>query len=285
MEEEIRPLSGNELIVKLKEVFDQYDFSTLKIKEKIIEEGIFIRYEWCEGINRFIEFLKRELRLSHPSSYHDTIKYLINRIFLKNNANLEVRRDKKRIDMVEKNPPHRKHEVKTLEYILLKQFRTKLSLLMKQATKQANLRNIWWICYLHQAKTIKGRVCVYFLGFITMSAARLKRIKTAKNKKEVLNQIISKQQELEKEIIEEEQIDPEELENEFLFGVENAVVSNLRADLINALQAEERIRKEKQQVEQEKQRVEQENEKIRKENEYLRQKIEELEKKSKICKY
>ncbi len=94
-----------------------------------------------------------------------------------------------------------------------------------------NLRHVWWFIYLHQAKDIKARTCFYFLGIIRMTAERVKMIKHRKDRSAFITKLQDSIDEAEKQIIAQEELTAEELDGEFLFGVENHILKKMREDL------------------------------------------------------
>jgi hypothetical protein len=55
-------LAGNDLIHRLKNVFDSYDFSSIKQLVHSTPFGFDVIYLWCSGINAFLKFIEDELK-------------------------------------------------------------------------------------------------------------------------------------------------------------------------------------------------------------------------------
>jgi hypothetical protein len=131
MSQTYNPLSGKALILRLQTDFDHFDFSTIKTITNESDLGFTIIYKWCHGISEFIRFMESELKMSVGSSYHDAMKYLINRLYFDSQGLLEVNSGKKRIDLIippssETNIKGVHHEIKTFEFLSRKSFRQKM---------------------------------------------------------------------------------------------------------------------------------------------------------------
>jgi hypothetical protein len=130
---------------------------------------------------------------------------------------------------------------------------------------------------LRECKGIKARPCSTFLGLLQVPAEVARAATRKADLDALVKEIVIMAEETETKVIDEEDIDDDELEEGFLFGVENQVTKSLRADVIAmnkentrlkiAVREKEVALKEKEVALQEK---EADNQRLRAENERLK---------------
>ena len=228
-DDEPEPLAGKALLERLHADLDNVDIATLKSARGASGKTTF-RYVWCEPLSRFLGFLKWHVKLSAATSYHDSVKYLISRIELGGNGMLEVQRGKHRIDLVDEKG--RWHEVKTHEVKRHGELAKVVRNFVRQIQRDTAGREVWWLGFLRGCKDIKARPCSTFLGLLQVHA-EVARSATRKAELDALvKEIVTMVEETESKVIDEEDIDDDELEEGFLFGVENQITKSLRKDVI-----------------------------------------------------
>jgi hypothetical protein len=170
------------------------------------------------------------VKLSAATSYHDSVKYLIFRIELGGNGRLEVKRGKHRIDLVDVKG--RLHEVKTREVKRHGELAKVVRKFLRQVQRDKAGREVWWLGFLRECKGIKARPCSTFLGLLQVHAEVARDATRKADLDALVKEIVIMAEETESKVIDEEDIDDDELEEGFLFGVENQVTKSLRTDVI-----------------------------------------------------
>ena len=147
---------------------------------------------------------------------------------------LEVLAGKNRIDFVDHDDAGEqiRHEVKTREVMSFRALRTHVNKLFTSIVKDRAGRAIWWLVFLRECKNIKGRGCFRFLGLLRAEARVVKDAVARGRKADLVQEAMTMVQDAEQEVIDEEDMDEDELEEGFLYGVENQIVKRLRADVI-----------------------------------------------------
>jgi hypothetical protein len=227
--DEPEPLAGNALLERLHVELDGVDVATLK-SARGARGKVTFRYAWCQPLSRFLDFLKQHVKLSAATSYHDSVKYLICRIELDGNGKLEVRQGKHRIDLIDVEG--RWHEVKTHEVKHHGELAKIVRHFVRQVQRDTAGREVWWLGFLRGCKGIKARPCSTFLGLLQVHAEVARAATRKADLDALVKEIVTMAEETESKVIDEEDIDDDELEEGFLFGVENQVTKSLRKDVI-----------------------------------------------------
>lgn len=92
-------------------------------------------------------------------------------------------------------------------------------------------REEWWLAFLRECKDIKGRPCSRFLAILRVTAATVKPLMRRGRKAALLWDVMDLVENTERELIEREHLEPEELDGDFLFGCENQITTMLRREL------------------------------------------------------
>ena len=224
-----RSLAGKPLLARLQLVLDGVDFTALRSVQIGSERATF-RYTWCEPLNRFLDFLARNLKVSAAPSYHDAVKYLVHRTELGGKGRLEVLRGKHRIDLIDEMG--RLHEVKTREVKGHSEMGKVVRAFLREVQRDKAGRETWWLGFLRECKDIKDRRCSTFLGLLRVPAAAVHGAAGKAGIDVLIKELVAMVEDAESKVIKEEGIDDDELEEGFLFGVENKVVKRLRKDYI-----------------------------------------------------
>ena len=257
-----RSLAGNALLDKLRLELDGVDFGMLKTVESSSGAATF-QYCWCEPMKSFLTFLSRYLKLSAPTSYHDAVKYLIFRMVLGGNGRLEVPRGKYRIDLVDMDGHW--HEVKTREL----KGHAALALVIRNFVRKVQRdpagRDTWWLAFLRASKGIKTRAWSKYLGLLRLPAAVARAATRKADFSALIQELVDMADHAESELVDEENIDQDELEEGFLFGVENQVTQSLRKEVVAKAKALKRSKAEIQQKDAELQRLREENDRLKNE--------------------
>jgi len=221
--------AGTQLLARLQLVLDDVDFTGLRSVHAGSERATF-RYAWCEPLNRFLDFLARNLKMSAAPSYHDAVKYLVYRLELGGKGRLEVMRGKHRIDLIDETGWL--HEVKTREVKGHGELGKVVRAFLREVQRDKAGRETWWLGFLRECKDIKGRRCSTFLGLLRIPAAAVRGAAGKAGIDALVKELVAMVEDAELKVIEEENIDDDELDEGFLFGVENKVVKRLRKDYI-----------------------------------------------------
>ncbi|MEX2682123.1 MAG: hypothetical protein Q6373_011015 [Candidatus Sigynarchaeota archaeon] len=245
-DEETRSLAGKSLLDALHAELDDVDFSGMRFVQ--VKTGVAsFKYVWCEPINRFLDFLERRLKLSVGTSYHDAIKYLIFRVELGGQGRLEACIGGRRFDLVDIYG--KKHEVKTRELKNHGELAMVIRRFVRLVKGDDAGRDVWWLSFLRACKGIKARPCSFFLGLLQLPA-RVARAATRKADIDVLvKELVEMADHAESKLLDDEDIDEDELEEGFLFGVENKVTRELRKDVLAKITENKRLKSALQQKE------------------------------------
>ena len=233
-----RSLSGKKLITALEHRFPLGYFQHLHhIGEA--EMDFEITYYWCSALFEFIEFLKVRMRVQSQKTFHDALKFFLRTLLASKDFRYEFYENCIYLDLLENlekgndKGPTRGHEVKTVEIITFEMFEHKFNKFLGKILAESPRRQSWWFIYLRECKVINDRRCYKFLGLIHLDADRIRnRLENLKWRKEFVQKVRVNMQRAEQRIIAQEQILPEELVEEGLFGVENQITYSLRADII-----------------------------------------------------
>ena len=258
-----RSLAGKALLDKLRLELDGVDFGMLKTVASSSGAATF-QYCWCEPMKSFLKFLSRFLKMSAATSYHDAVKYLIFRMVLCGNGRLEVRRGKHRIDLVDVDGHW--HEVKTRELKGHDALALVIRNFVRKVQRDVAGRDTWWLVFLRASKGIKSRACSKYLGLLRLPAAIARAATQKADFSALIQELVDMADHAESELVDEENIDVDELEEGFLFGVENQVTQSLRKEVIAKAKALERSKAEIQQkdaeIQQDKAEIQQKNAEI-----------------------
>jgi hypothetical protein len=208
------------------------------------------------------------LKLSAATCYHDAIKYLIFRTLLGGNGRLEVRHGKHRIDLVDGDGHW--HEVKTREVRVHGELAAAVRHFLRQVHGDVAGRDIWWLCFLRACKGIKTRACSTYLGLMRLPAAVARAATRKADFNALAKELVNMADDAESKLVGEEDLDEDELEEGFLFGVENQVTKSLRKEVIDKNKDLKRKNAELQRKDAELQRKDAENQRLCEENERLK---------------
>ncbi|HME55519.1 MAG TPA: hypothetical protein VKM55_25160 [Candidatus Lokiarchaeia archaeon] len=224
-----KSIAGKALLDKLRSELDGVDFGMLKTVASSSGTATF-QYCWCEPMKSFLAFLSRYLKLSAATSYHDAVKYLIFRMVLGGEGRLEVSRGKHRIDLVDVDGLW--HEVKTRELKGHDALALVIRNFVRKVQRDVAGRDAWWLAFLRASKGIKTRACSKYLGLLRLPAAVARTTTRKADFSALIQELVDMADHAESELVDEENIDEDELEEGFLFGVENQVTQSLRKEVI-----------------------------------------------------
>ena len=231
-----RSLSGKALWDALE---DQFPGNYFKNLHHLTLNGSFfqISYYWCTALHEFIDFLKKNMRVQSLTAFHDALKFFVRKLDYSKKFKIEDHQDKRYFDLVEilsvALDSRLIHEVKTREVVNMTSFNRKFRVFLNIIKEEAKHRQIWWFIYLRECKNINNRRCYKFLGLVKMDASLIQKLLDSKKwRKSITNEVKIAMEKLEKQIIAQENIQPEELMGEEgLFGVENQITMALREEI------------------------------------------------------
>nr|MDO8086629.1 hypothetical protein [Candidatus Sigynarchaeum springense] len=218
---------------------DGVDFTGMRSVHGGTGDTIF-KYAWCEPVNRFLDFLGRRLKMSAAASYHDAVKYLIFRTEHSGQERLEVRAGRHRFDLVDVH--QKRHEVKTRELKHHRELAAVIRRFVRLVQRDVVGREVWWLSFLRECKDIKARPCTSFLGLLRLPAVVARSATRRADFDVLVKELVEMADGTESKLLDEEDIDEEELEEGFLFGVENKITKDLRRDVMSGIAENKKLK-------------------------------------------
>ncbi|MBN2153543.1 MAG: hypothetical protein JW839_18960, partial [Candidatus Lokiarchaeota archaeon] len=166
----------------------------------------------------------------------------------------------------------KRHEVKTREVKHHDELAALIRRFVRLVQRDVAGRDVWWLSFLRACKGIKSRPCSFFLGFLRLPAAVARAATLKADVDALVKELVEMADHAESKLLDDEDIDEEELEEGFLFGVENKVTRELRKDMLAKIAENEKLKTALQQKEATLQQKEAENQRLKNEIERLKDK-------------